>query len=89
METEGKFYSHFTKEELIDYCEEHCQNEEGLFRKDVVAQMLEYARRPKNFSSPEEIMENRKEWYSLNYAMEKLVYLARHPYLRLVVDNTR
>lgn len=102
MRAEKRFYSFNTREGLVGYCELHCQTERALFRKDMVAQMIEYAGRPKSFCSPEEIMNGWKGWYSLGREMEELVKLAREnkdynkhqpikrkEHLSLVVDNER
>lgn len=69
-----EFYSGMEKDELVGYCNIHCETEIALFSREMVAQMIEYARCPKDFPKPEEIMKG-KEWLSLHESMKNLVEL--------------
>lgn len=68
------FYSGMEKDELVGYCDIHCETEIALFHQEMVAQMIEYAGCPKDFPKPEEIMKG-EEWSSLHESMKTLVNL--------------
>lgn len=74
----GTFYSHMPRGDLIGYCAIHCKTERALFHKSMVAQMVEYAGRPKGFLSPEIIARGMTKFHSLHESMGKLVELARN-----------
>ena len=71
------FYPNMAREELIGYCDDHSETERALFHKSMIAQMIEYAGRPGNYSSPEEILKGEQDLYSMHKEMKTLVDLAR------------
>ena len=66
-----------TDDELIGYCEEHCETPRALFHKNQIAKMIELAGEPKGFSSSKEFFESDIEWQSVHEPMKELVKLAR------------
>ena len=64
-------------EELIGYCEEHCETPRALFHKNQIAKMLELAGEPEGHSSSKEFYEADVEWQSVHEPMKELVKLAR------------
>lgn len=76
LENQAKYYPDMSREELISYCDLHCKTPRALFRRDMIAQMVEYAGNPNEYPKSEEWMAG-IEWYSLHEEMEELVQLAR------------
>ena len=71
------FYSGMEKDELVGYCDIHCETEIALFHQEMYAQMIEYAGCPENYPSPDEVIECSTEFHSMHENMKTLVYLAR------------
>ena len=78
MAEDGKYYSHMERNELIDYCDSHCETERALFSREMVAQMIEYASCPEDYSTPDEIINSCIEFYPMHEPMKTLVDLARN-----------
>lgn len=60
-----------TDDELINYCEAHCQTERALFSAEHINRMLELAGHPEGF------VQSVTGWMSLHGQMQELVDLAR------------
>lgn len=63
-------------ENLIGYCSEHAQTERAYFSREIIAQMIEYAGRPENYPSPEEVLKDFPKFTPLHEEMDVLVDLA-------------
>ena len=74
----SEYYSALmNKEELIGYCDIHCETERALFPKAIVAQMIDYAGCPEDWSTPDEVAKGNIDWYSMHEDMKGLVKLAK------------
>lgn len=74
--SERCFYTEMPAEQLIGYCEIHCETERALFPKEMVAQMVLLAGEPDHWAKPEAIISHAQKWYSLHGEMKELISLA-------------
>lgn len=72
-----KYYESMNKENLIEYCDIHCETERALFSKEMVAQMIDYAGYPENWSTPDEVAKGNICWHVIHEDMKGLVKLAK------------
>jgi len=75
-----KYYSGMELEKLVRYCDLHSETPRALFRKDMIAQMIDYAGNPQDFPSAEEMSEAEIEWQPLHKPMKTLVKLCQEKY---------
>lgn len=65
-----------TDDQLISYCDSHCESQRALFNKEQIARMIELAGNPEGYPTPEDIRGGVREWISVHKEMKELVNLA-------------
>jgi hypothetical protein len=75
-----KYYSHMNLKELVRYCDVHSETPRALFRKDMIAQMIDSAGNPKDYPTAKEMANADIEWQSLHEEMKTLVNLCNEKY---------
>lgn len=61
-----------TDEELIGYCDLHCESERALFNAEQINRMISLAGHPEDY-----VRQVPDGWYSIHDEMKNLVKLAR------------
>ncbi len=75
-----KYYPNMNIEELVGYCDLHSETPRALFRKDMIAQMIDYAGNPEDYPTAEEMSKADIEWQSLHEEMKALVDICKKKY---------
>lgn len=80
LSSKPKYYLGMTMEQLVGYCDIHSETPLALFRKDMIAQMINYAGNPENYPTAEEMSKSDIEWHSLHEEMKTLVNICKERY---------
>lgn len=80
LSSKPKYYPSMDIEKLVRYCDLHSETPRALFRRDMIAQMIDYAGNPQDYPSAKEMANADIEWHPLKEEMKTLVNLCKEKY---------